>query len=108
MGRGVYALVTGISGGKNDASLQLHVYYAEDASASTISQGMLMSADGKAILDCVVTKLPGRVVISEGIEAIESGAFEAVEIGAVSLPSTLRSASENLRPSGFSPKTPGR
>ncbi|MBP3883641.1 MAG: leucine-rich repeat protein [Olsenella sp.] len=90
-GRGVYALVSGISGGKNDASLQLHVYYAEDASASTISQGMLMSADGKAILDCVVMKLPGRVVISEGIEAIESGAFEAVEIGAVSLPSTLRS-----------------
>ncbi|WP_248922878.1 leucine-rich repeat protein [Olsenella intestinalis] len=92
-GGGVYAYVIGISGGR-DATFQLRVFYAEDASASTVSQGMLMSVDGKTVLDCDAANLPDRVVVPEGVEAIGRAAFIKTNVCAVSLPSTLRTIGE--------------
>ena len=89
VGGRVYAQVTEITGGQKKPRANLHVFFVEDKSAMSVDNGLLMSLDGKVVLDCI-DKKSGMLTIAEGVTAIGSEAFADQNISAVSLPSTLR------------------
>ncbi len=89
VGGRVYARVTEITGGQKKPRANLHVFFVEDKSAISETDGLLMSLDGRAVLDCI-DKKSGRIAIPKGVTTIAPDAFADQAICAISLPSTLK------------------
>lgn len=89
VGGRVYARVIEIAGGQKKPRANLHVFFVEDRSAMSVNDGLLMSIDGKTVLDCIDAR-SGLVTIPEGVTTIGPDAFADQAITAITLPSTLK------------------
>ncbi len=83
----VYAEIASVKKGKAPSFI-LHIYYAIDEARRNVKNGLLLSEDGKAIVECIDDV--SDLVIPEGVERIEDKAFMNCPVASVKFPESLR------------------